>query len=101
MFPALISYDKNGLNYHNGNAKNSFNLVISNNKRNYGTTAPDCLLHRSVKRNNPNRSRNSPPVHLALKSHREFVDVDSTEVNFLIFLKIDFLKLLIKEPIEI
>uniref|UniRef100_A0A8R1U0W5 Uncharacterized protein n=1 Tax=Onchocerca volvulus TaxID=6282 RepID=A0A8R1U0W5_ONCVO len=81
MFPALISYDKNGLNYHNGNAKNSFNLVISNNKRNYGTTAPDCLLHRSVKRNNPNRSRNSPPVHLALKSHREFVDVDSTEVE--------------------
>ncbi|VDO30228.1 unnamed protein product [Onchocerca flexuosa] len=78
---SLISHDKNGLNYHDGNAKNSFNLVISNDKRTHGT--PDYLVHRSVKRNGPNRSRNSPPVRLALKSHREFVDIDSTEVELI------------------
>lgn len=59
--------------------ENSFNLITSDDKR--GTAVPDCSLHRNVKRNASNRSRNSPPVYLALKSHREFVDIDSTEVG--------------------
>ncbi|KAL3998386.1 Cid1 poly A polymerase family protein [Acanthocheilonema viteae] len=76
---SFISYDKNS--YHDGNIENSFNLMTSDDKRGHGTTASECLLHRSIKRNGSNRSRNSPPVYLALKSHREFVNIDNTEVG--------------------
>ncbi|CAG9531103.1 unnamed protein product [Cercopithifilaria johnstoni] len=78
---SFISHDKSSLTYHDGNIENSLNLVTSDDKRGHGTAAPDYSLHRNVKRNGSNRSRNSPPVYLALKSHREFVDIDRTEVG--------------------
>uniref|UniRef100_A0A0R3RPG6 Uncharacterized protein n=1 Tax=Elaeophora elaphi TaxID=1147741 RepID=A0A0R3RPG6_9BILA len=77
---SFISHDKNGVIYHDGNIENSYNLT-SDDKRGYGNIAPDCSLHRNMKRNGSNRSRNSPPVYLALKSHREFVDIDNDEVE--------------------
>ncbi|MCP9260168.1 Poly(A) RNA polymerase GLD2 [Dirofilaria immitis] len=78
---SFISHGKSGLNYHGENAENSFSLVLSDDKRSHGIIAADCLLHRNIKRNSSNRSRNSPPVYLALKSHREFVDVNNTETK--------------------
>ncbi|KAM3721132.1 Poly(A) RNA polymerase gld-2 [Dirofilaria immitis] len=78
---SFISHGKSGLNYHGENAENSFSLVLSDDKRSHGIIAADCLLHRNIKRNSSNRSRNSPPVYLALKSHREFVDVNNTEIE--------------------
>lgn len=89
IFPAFISHDKSGLSYHDGNTENSLNFVTSDDKRDRGIATSDCSLHRNVKRNGSNRSRNSPPVYLALKSHHEFVDIDSTEVSFLIFLMVN------------
>lgn len=97
IFPAFISHDKSGLSYHDGNTENSLNFVTSDDKRDRGIATSDCSLHRNVKRNGSNRSRNSPPVYLALKSHHEFVDIDSTEVSFLIFLMVNPLKFLIRE----
>lgn len=91
MFSAFILHDKDSLTYHDGNVENSFNLVSSDDKRGHGTATADCSLHRNVKRSGSNKSRNSPPVYLALKSHREFVDVDSIEVSFLVFLLLNLL----------
>ncbi|VDK68888.1 unnamed protein product [Litomosoides sigmodontis] len=77
---SFILHDKDSL-YYDGNVENSFNLVSSDDKRGHGTATADCSSHRNMKRSGSNRSRNSPPVYLALKSHREFVDVDSTEIG--------------------
>ncbi|VDO22197.1 unnamed protein product [Brugia timori] len=80
LFLAFISHDKNGLTYHDVNTENSFSLLATEDRRGRGIAASDCPLHRNMKRNGSNKSRNSPPVYLALKSHREF-DIDSNEVE--------------------
>ncbi|VIO96458.1 Uncharacterized protein BM_BM7368 [Brugia malayi] len=77
---SFISHDKNGLTYHDVNTENSFSLLATEDRRGRGIAASDCPLHRNMKRNGSNKSRNSPPVYLALKSHREF-DIDSNEVE--------------------